>query len=189
MIYLNIIAISLALSMDALAVSITNGLVIKNLKKRYAFRMAFFFGFFQGIMPLIGWITGQSFAKYIKDYDHWIAFILLSAIGGKMIWEARKIEDCNFKKKNCLHLPTLFILSIATSIDALAVGVSFSVLDQPLLTSILFIGIITFIVCLIGAYIGNKFGHFLEDKIEIIGGIILILIGIKILVEHLINHI
>lgn len=184
--HLNIIGIAIGLSMDAFAVSVTNGMVIKNFRFRHALRMALFFGIFQAIMPILGWSAGLTFAEYIKDYDHWIAFLLLTIIGGKMIWESRELEECDFSKKNCTHLPTLIILSIATSIDALAAGLSFAMLNQPMIEPVLIIGFITFIVCLIGAKLGDRFGHLFENKVELAGGIILILIGVKILIEHLV---
>ena len=176
---LTIIGIALGLSMDAFSVSVTNGCIINELKLRHAFRIAFFFGFFQAIMPVIGWASGSVFYKYIQSIDHWIAFGLLSFIGIKMIYESIK-KDAEKKQKDCRHYPTLFILSIATSIDALAVGISFSVLNIRIIFPALLIGIITFIVCLIGIFIGNKIGQLFNNKLELVGGIILIGIGVKI---------
>ncbi|MBN2443921.1 MAG: manganese efflux pump [Spirochaetales bacterium] len=181
---ITIIGLALGLSMDAFSVSITNGCIIHELKLRHAIRIAFSFGLFQAIMPLIGWATGSLFSSYIQSFDHWIAFGLLSFIGIKMIYDSRKRESEN-KTKDCRHYPTLFILSIATSIDALAVGVSFAFLNIQIIFPVLLIGIITFIVCLIGIFIGNRIGKFFETGIELFGGLILIGIGIKILIEHL----
>ena len=180
-----IIGIAIALSMDALAVSITNGFLIKELKTRHAFKIAFFFGFFQAMMPIIGWAAGLSFRLYIQNYDHWVAFGLLSFIGGKMIYESifRKKDKAS---STCLYFPVLLLMSIATSIDALAVGLSFSFLKISIITPALIIGVITFFICIVGVYIGNKIGHFFENKLELAGGVILILIGLKILLEHLI---
>jgi putative Mn2+ efflux pump MntP len=183
-----LIGIAFGLSMDALAVSIANGFMIKELSLKHAFRIAFFFGFFQAIMPLVGWFAGLSIRHIIRDFDHWIAFGLLSFIGIKMIWESRSLkveEDC----KNCLHFPTLLLLSLATSIDALAVGVSFAMLELRIAVPVVIIGAVTFVNCLVGTQLGNKFGHLFENKLEIIGGIILVLIGLKILIEHLAKHI
>ena len=182
--YFTVIGIGIGLAMDALTVSIANGLITKNLKFSYAFRLAFSFGFFQAIMPVIGWAAGLSFRSYIQSVDHWIAFGLLSFIGGRMILEA--LGSSNGKRStDCSTLPTLILLSFATSIDALAVGLSFSMLKINIITPALIIGIVTFIICIIGIYIGNRIGHFFEKKIEFVGGVILILIGLKILGEHL----
>ena len=176
------------MSMDALAVSVANGFAIKDLRPRHAFRMAFFFGLFQAVMPLIGWSAGVTIRSYIKDFDHWVAFGLLAFIGAKMIWESRSI-DLDVNSKNCLHFPTLMLLSIATSIDALAAGISFAMLDMLILIPVVIIGGITFIICLIGTQIGSRFGHLFESKLEIVGGIVLMLIGVKILIEHFVKGI
>ena len=179
---ITIVIIGIGLSMDALAVSFINGFVIKKLKIRHAFKIAFSFGFFQGLMPIIGWAAGLSFRKYIQGFDHWVAFSLLCIVGGKMIYES---INCGKEKKDCLQLPVLLVLSIATSIDALAVGLSFSFLQVEIIIPALIIGAVTFTLCFIGIYIGDKIGRFAGNKIELIGGLILIIIGIKILVEHL----
>ncbi len=185
-----IFGLALALSMDALAVSVVNGFIIKKLEFRHAFRIAFSFGFFQAIMPFLGWSAGLLFRNHIEHFDHWIAFILLSFIGGKMIHESKSVKGdvCSSDqadKKNCLNLVTLLTLSIATSIDALAVGLSFSFLNLSIAMPVIIIGCVTFAVCLAGVYIGDRIGHIFEDKLEIAGGAILILIGIRILVSHL----
>jgi len=182
-----IIGIAVGLSMDALAVSVANGIMIKQLRAQHAFRIAFSFGFFQAMMPLIGWAAGITFSQYIKPVDHWIAFALLLGVGARMIWESISEGKKDEAQRNCLHFPTLLILSIATSIDALAVGVSFAFLDITIWFPIMIIGIITFIICFIGVIIGNKMGRIFGNKLGIIGGLVLIGIGIKILLEHLIN--
>jgi putative Mn2+ efflux pump MntP len=182
---ITIIGIAIGLSMDALAVSVANGFSIKELKIRHAVRIAFFFGFFQAIMPLVGWTAGITIRSYIQEYDHWIAFGLLLLIGMKMIWESRSFNT-NDDRKNCLHFPTLLVLSIATSIDALAVGISFAMLELKILVPVIIIGAITFVNCFIGAQIGNRVGNLIENKLEIIGGVVLIVIGTKILIEHLV---
>ncbi len=182
--YLTIIGIAVGLSMDAFAVSVTNGCIIKELKKRHAIMIALSFGVFQGVMPLLGWSTALLFTKYISAYSHYIAFGLLIYIGVKMIRESFKKNDKN--TKTCLHFPTLMIMSIATSIDALAVGVSFACLSVNILTAVAIISVITFVICLIGVYIGNYIGHFFESRLELFGGVVLIVIGIKILVERMI---
>lgn len=182
---ITIIGISIGLSMDALAVSVANGIMIKKLQVRHAFRIALSFGFFQAIMPLIGWAAGITFSNYIKEFDHWVAFLLLVVVGGRMIWESYSSSKKDDTVRNCLHFPTLLILSIATSIDALAVGVSFAFLDMVIWLPIFLIGIITFIICFIGVILGNKLGPVFGNKLGIIGGLVLIAIGIKILVEHM----
>lgn len=183
--FLTLIGIAVGLSMDALAVSVANGFMIKQLRARHAFRIAFFFGLFQALMPLIGWAAGITFSQYIKTFDHWIAFGLLILVGGRMIWESVSSSRKDEAVKNCLHFPTLLLLSIATSIDALAVGVSFAFLDITIWLPILVIGLITFVICFIGVNIGSRLGPVFGNKLGIIGGIVLIGIGIKILIEHL----
>jgi len=179
-----IVGIAVGLSMDALAVSVVNGCTIKKIKHRHAFLIAGSFGLFQAIMPLIGWAVGLSFSSYIESFDHWIAFGLLSFIGGKMILSSFRLEK-SCEEKNCLHPPTLLLLSLATSIDALAVGLSFAMLDMTIFLPIVIIGLITFILCFVGVHLGKRLGHFFEGKLEFAGGVILIAVGAKILIEHL----
>lgn len=182
-----LIGIAVGLSMDALAVSVANGIMIKQLQVRHALRIAFSFGFFQAIMPLIGWAAGITFSGYIKGIDHWVAFALLVLVGCRMIWESVTSLKKDEAVRNCLHFPTLLILSIATSIDALAVGVSFAFLDITIWFPILLIGIITFVICFLGVILGNKLGSIFGNKLGIIGGLVLIGIGLKILLEHLLD--
>ena len=170
--------------MDAFAVSITSGFTIKKLKIHNALKIAVSFGLFQAFMPIIGWSAGFHLKSFISSVDHWFAFGLLSIIGIKMIIESTEMKP-NDKDVNPLNIYVLLILSIATSIDALAVGLSLSLLKVLIITPAIIIGIVTFLLSFIGVYIGNKFGHFFENKFEIIGGLILIGIGLKILVEHL----
>jgi putative Mn2+ efflux pump MntP len=177
--------IAFGLAMDAFAVSITSGITIKNLKLNHALRIAGFFGGFQAFMPIIGWLAGLSLTNYISGIDHWIAFTLLAFIGCKMIYESTKVESAH-KQNNPLNLSVLLLLSIATSIDALAVGVSFAFLKIAIATPVIIIGTVTFALSLLGVFLGDKFGHLFESKIEIAGGLILIGIGVKILLEHLI---
>ena len=183
-----LLLIAVGLSMDAFAVSVCKGLGMKtgiNLKQ--TFLIALFFGGFQALMPFIGWLVGSQFEKYITAYDHWIAFVLLCFIGGKMLYECifKKGED-TVESESALDIKELFVLAIATSIDALAVGVTFALLpDVNIGTSVLFIGLTTFLLSGIGVFIGNRFGSRFEKKAEIAGGVILILIGLKILLEHL----
>lgn len=176
--------IGLSLSMDCFAVSVASGFAVKQLKIRHAVRIAFFFGFFQAMMPVIGWLAGMGFRSYIESFDHWIAFGLLTAIGAKMICESRKLER-EEKAVDPLKIYILLVLSVATSIDALAVGLSLSFLRVSIAAPAIIFGAITFAVSLAGIYVGEKFGHFFERYVEMAGGVILIAIGIKILAQHL----
>lgn len=179
-----IVLIAIGLSMDAFAVSITSGITVQCLKIKHAFKIAFFFGAFQAIMPVLGWLAGIGLKSSVESIDHWIAFGLLTFIGLKMIYEAVWIKEIE-KKCDPLNLIVLFGLAIATSIDALAVGITFAFIKVPIITPALIIGIITFTISLSGVYIGNRMGDRLGSKMEVIGGLILIGIGIKILLEHL----
>lgn len=183
----SIILISVSLAMDAFAVSICSGVSLDKKVISTAFFIGFLFGAFQALMPVLGWLGGTQFAEFIEDIDHWIAFGLLCVIGGKMILSAFKTKDCDDKvdKKNNLRFIVLLGLAVATSIDALAVGVVFAFQDVSILLPVIIIGLITFVLSFIGVLIGKKCYSILEGKIEIIGGIILISIGIKILIEDL----
>jgi putative Mn2+ efflux pump MntP len=183
MTFLTITAVAIALSMDALAVSIVTGSVYRQLRVAHALRMALFFGGFQAVMPLIGSLLGRGLYVYIGGYDHWIAFGLLVFVGGKMIYESFALESAE-KNLNPAKLRVLLILSVATSIDALAVGVTLSLLSGSIVLAATFIGLVTFALSYAGIAIGKRFGHFFESKIEIIGGLILIGIGVKILIQH-----
>lgn len=171
-----------ALSMDAFAVSVTKGMTLKKINLSIATKIAFLFGLFQGVMPLIGWLFGMNFELYIRSIDHWIAVFLLSFLGVKMIIEAIKDDDND--DTTYLDNKELIILSIATSIDALAVGVTFAFLNIDIIPICISIGVITFLVCFIGVVIGKKIGSVFKNSAQIIGGIILILIGLNILNEH-----
>jgi len=179
-----ILVIAVGLAMDAFAVSISSGLAIKKIRLGHAFKIALFFGAFQALMPVIGWLAGISLKDFISAIDHWIAFALLSFVGGKMIYEAAFLDE-EKEEKDVFNIYILLILSIATSIDALAVGLTLSFLDVDIASPALIIGLITFLLSFAGVYIGDRFGHFFESKIEIFGGLILIGIGTKVLVEHL----
>ena len=183
--FIEIFLIGVGLSMDAFAVSICKGLSMQKVKKRDVFIIALFFGGFQALMPFIGWFLGRGFESYITSIDHWISFILLSIIGGKMLIDGIKAEDDEDEGEFKLDLKELFLLAIATSIDALAVGITFAFLDYPIVECMSIIGCTTFIISFIGVYIGKVFGSKYEHKAEIAGGIILIVIGLKILLEHL----
>jgi len=181
-----IILIAVGLAMDTFAVSVAAGAAERKLHIRHAMRMAVFFGAFQAVMPLIGWFAGEGFKDSIAAYDHWIAFGLLALVGGKMILESFKLKDDKDKPVDPTSVLVVLTLAVATSIDALAVGVTLSLVTDSILFAVLMIGVITFVLSLAGIRIGMKVGHFFENKIEIFGGVILLLIGIKILVEHLI---
>jgi len=182
---ITIVFVAFGLAMDAFAVSITSGITIKHLRINHALRIAFFFGSFQAVMPVIGWLAGLSLRDFIADVDHWVAFGLLGFVGCKMIYEAIKME-AGENGIDPLNIYVLLMLSVATSIDALAVGVSFAFLKISIVTPIIVIGGVTFLLSYLGTYVGNRLGHFFERKIEILGGLILIGIGTKILVEHLV---
>ncbi len=182
---LEIFIIALGLAMDAFAVSVSSGVVIHKLHVRHAMRIAAFFGGFQAIMPLIGWSVGRLAIDYIQAYDHWVAFVLLVAIGGKMIYEAKWCAEHEQDKSDPLDLKVLLMLAIATSIDALAVGVTFSCLQTDILAPVIIIGLVTFLISLAGVYIGDYFGNVFGDSLEIFGGVILIGIGLKILIQAL----
>ncbi len=180
---IEIVLISISLAMDAFAVSICKGMTIKKISFKKVNIIGIYFGFFQMIMPILGYFFGMSFAEFVKNIDHWIAFILLGVIGINMIKEAfSKKEEIN----DSLDFKTMIILAIATSIDALAVGITYAFLNvKNIFFIFIIIGIITYILSIIGVFIGNRFGNKLENKAELIGGCILIVIGIKILLEHL----
>ena len=170
--------------MDAFAVSICKGLAMKKINWKKALIIGLYFGIFQALMPAIGYFLGSTFENLVTNIDHWIAFILLAFIGGNMIKEALAKGENNNCNDN-VDFKTMLILAIATSIDALAIGITFAFLNVNLLLAITIIGITTFIISLIGVKLGNKFGRKYESKAGIMGGIILILIGLKILLEHL----
>jgi putative Mn2+ efflux pump MntP len=181
---LTILFIAVGLSMDAFAVAVVTGSVYKEFKVRHALRMALSFGGFQAVMPIIGFLAGLGLKDYIEAYDHWVAFALLSFVGGKMIYESFKIDAVE-RNRDPSNPLVLLALSFATSIDALAVGITLSLLETPILLAVTIIGLVTFGLSYAGVAIGKRFGHFFESKVEIVGGIILIAIGIKIVVEHL----
>ena len=186
---LELLLVGIGLSMDAFAVSICQGLCMPKLNWRHAAVIALFFGGFQALMPLAGWFLGSRFAGYIQNFDHWVAFVLLVIIGGNMLREAFGPEDdedeaaCAVDAK--LDLKQLFLMAVATSIDALAVGVTFAFLEVKIVPAISIIGTTTFCLSLVGVAVGNFFGARYKKRAEAAGGIILILLGIKILLEHL----
>lgn len=182
-----IVAISISLSVDAFIVSIAQGMCMKRQLMKKAFTLAVFFGVFQALMPLIGYFIGSSLAKYFESFDHWIAFMLLCGIGLKMIYDGKKNDnsiECSDEDEQTNYLK-LILLAIATSIDALAIGFSFAFLKINIVSAILIIGMITFILCFIGVYLSRFFPIKFKDKANMLGGIVLILIGFRILFEHL----
>ena len=181
-----IIIVAVGLAIDAFAVSIVSGSAYKQLHVKHVVRMAVFFGAFQAVMPLIGFMAGLSVRQYIEFCDHWIAFGLLSAVGGKMIYESFKIKSIE-ERFDPSNIFVLLMLSVATSIDALAIGITLSLITCSIIAAVIIIGLVTFVLSYLGVYIGKKFGHFFENKIEAFGGLVLIGLGIKILIEHLLS--
>lgn len=183
----DLIVIAVGLSMDAFAVSVCKGLSIQRIKPKHVLTVGAYFGGFQALMPLIGYLLGKQFESMITNIDHWIAFVLLGIIGGNMIREA--LNDCDCEEVNdSFSFKTMFPLAIATSIDALAIGVTFAFLRVNIIQAILLIGITTFGLSAVGLKIGNVFGTKYKSKAEIAGGVILVLLGIKILIEHLMGQ-
>ncbi|MFA6027876.1 MAG: manganese efflux pump MntP family protein [Patescibacteria group bacterium] len=179
---LNIFLIAISLSFDAMAVAAAYGAMVSKIKISKAIKIAFFFGFFQMLMPIIGWLIGSGLEKFITSFDHWVAFFLLTAIGVKMIIESFKIEK--EKQADITSLKILLLLAIATSIDALVVGITFALIVMNIWLASAIIGAITFTLSLLAVYMGKKFGDLIGKKAELIGGLILIGIGVKILLEH-----
>lgn len=190
--YISLIGIAVGLSMDAFAVSVSNGALTKNIKRSQAIRLAFFFGLFQGVMPIIGWLIGKAGESIISSVDHWIAFVLLGFIGGKMIYDFIKDKDNTQTEtyRDPIGIKAIILLAVATSIDALSTGIilpttigAYTAISMVISVSI--IAIVTFAFSFIGVYLGKAFGTKLSGKAEVFGGIVLIAIGLKILIEHL----
>ena len=177
-----LVIIAVGLSMDAFAVSIGKGLSLKQIKLRHVLSVGLWFGGFQALMPLIGYLLGATFTAVVSDFDHWIAFFLLGIIGFNMIRDSFSKEE--EKHDDDLSFRTMLMLAVATSIDALAVGVSFAFLSVDLWISVALIGLITFAFSAVGLKIGNIFGNKYKSKAEFTGGVVLVLMGVKILVEH-----
>lgn len=180
---MEIMLIAIALAMDSVAVSIASGSKYKNIQWIQSFKIALFFGIFQGLMPLVGYVVGNVFADFVNDVDHFIAFAILVYLGIRMIQEAR-MGDFEEEVQD-LKTKTLLFLAVATSIDALAVGVTFSFSPVNIVYAVSMITLITFVLCVIAVYIGKFLGGYLEDKAEYLGGLILIALGFKILIEGL----
>ena len=185
--FFDLVLIAVGLSMDAFAVSLCKGLNMRKINYRHTAVIALFFGGFQALMPLIGWFLGTRFIEYIEQYDHWVAFVLLAFIGGKMLVDAFKDKDececCQMEKP--LDLWELLLMAIATSIDALAVGIALAVSNVNIGSAVTLIGAVTFVLCFVGVIIGNNFGAKYKTRAQIAGGIVLVGIGVKILVEGL----
>ncbi|MEG0178179.1 MAG: manganese efflux pump MntP family protein [Oscillospiraceae bacterium] len=186
---ITLLFVALGLSMDAFAVSVSNSMCFANLKRKQALITSFSFGVFQALMPVLGYIAGRGFSDFVSKIDHWIALVLLCFIGGKMLYdgiqELRSAQACETGAKFTYKL--MLVQAIATSIDALAVGVSFAALDVNIFYAAFFIGIITFACCVIGHLIGKKAGSLLGKVAQILGGGILVFIGLKIFIEHMLG--
>lgn len=180
---LEICFIGIGLAMDAFAVAVCKGLSMKKLEIKKAVIIALYFGIFQALMPAMGYFLGVTFKDFVVNVDHWLAFSLLAFIGGSMIKES--FEDDSDNINDNIEFKTMSVLALATSIDALAVGITFAFLKANIILSVFIIGLITFIISMMGVKIGNKFGSKYGSKAELLGGIILILMGLKILIEHL----
>ena len=172
------------LSMDAFAVAVCKGLAMRKINYRHMLIVALMFGGFQALMPLVGWTLGRQFERYITAVDHWIAFGLLVAIGGNMIWSVRKESD-QTEFTDTLNLKQLLLMAVATSIDALAVGITFAFLNVDIFLAIGVIGATTFCLSIVGVFVGNRFGNKYQNRATVAGGVVLILLGIRILLEHL----
>jgi putative Mn2+ efflux pump MntP len=184
--WISLLALACALAMDAFAVAIVSGLTLNPMTRRQVFRLSFHFGLFQALMPVLGWLAGSAVRRYIADFDHWIAFGLLGFIGGKMLWEALHHEDGARPDSDD---PTsgwrLVVLSVATSIDALAVGLSLAMLGSTIVVPAVVIGVVAASFTVVGMRIGKRIGSIWGKRVEVLGGLVLIGIGVKIVIEHL----
>ncbi|HEY8946215.1 MAG TPA: manganese efflux pump MntP family protein [Polyangiaceae bacterium] len=185
MTFLAILTLAFGLAVDATAVSATRGLAVPRVELRHVAVVASFFGGFQALMPLLGYLAGSQAGPAVADWDHWIAFGLLAAIGSKMLWEARKTAEPASVPKNPFGVSVMFPLAIATSIDAFAVGIALPMLNAPLALSMLTIGLVTAALSALGLYAGRRFGALVGKHLEVVGGLTLIALGVKILSEHL----
>ncbi len=181
---LSTLLLAVGLAMDSFTVSICSGMTMNPLRLRHAVRIAFAFGLFQALMPVLGWFGGLAFRQFITAYDHWVAFALLAAIGGKMIHESFQGDACE-RTIDVASLSVLLVLSVATSIDALAVGLSLSFIDVPIAAPVITIGAVTALLCLGGVYVGRRCGSLLHSRALLLGGLILVGIGLRIVISHL----
>lgn len=182
--FIDVFFIAVGLAMDAFSVAVSTGICMPYCGGGHYLRLSLSFGFFQFAMPLIGFFAGRSVEPYIREYDHWVAFVILAAIGGKMIHEALAAHECKKEFVDNTRGKRLLLLSVATSIDALAVGVGFGVMGRPVVTPAIIIGVVCAAFTAAGIYIGCKAGELIGKRAEIIGGVVLIIIGLKILLEH-----
>jgi putative Mn2+ efflux pump MntP len=181
---LSIFLIAVGLALDAFAVSVASGVIMQRQRVKQGVTFGLLFGGFQMLMPVVGYAAGKTLRPYICAIDHWVAFALLVAIGAKMIYEATRMEEFEQAKPD-MTVIVLLGLAVATSIDALAVGISFALLNIPIVIPVIVIGVMTFVLSFAGVFLGNMFGGLLEKKVEILGGLVLIGMGVKILLEHL----
>lgn len=186
--FIELFLIGVGLSMDAFAVAICKGLGMKRLNLRHALVIALYFGGFQALMPFLGWLLGAQFQQLIAPIDHWIVFVLLAFIGGKMVWEAVRggeDEEGSAHEEPKIDHREMLMLAVATSIDALAVGITFAFLQVNIVEAISVIGLTTFVLTVVGVWVGHQFGARFERPATVVGGVVLILIGLKVLLEHL----
>jgi manganese efflux pump family protein len=181
----SLLALACALAMDAMAVAIVTGLTLNQLTKRHVFRLSFHFGLFQALMPIIGWTAGNAVYRYISEFDHWVAFGLLTFVGGRMLWGAVRKDEETKPARDQTSGWSLVLLSVATSIDALAVGLSLAMVGSPIVVPSVVIGVVAAAFTAMGMLLGRQIGSRWGKRVEAVGGIILIAIGIKIVVEHL----
>jgi len=182
-----ILALSVGLAMDATAVSAARGMALPEVRPRHAALVALFFGGFQALMPVVGWLVGARVGPLVEEWDHWIAFVLLAAIGAKMLWEARSTNGkvAPRSEEELFGLRVMLALAVATSIDALAVGITLPLLDAPFALSVATIGVTTAVLCVAGLVLGRRAGAMLGRRLDALGGLILIGLGTKILLDHL----
>lgn len=186
--FISVFVIAIGLAMDAFAVSVCNGVVIKKSLPLHMLRFALYFGVFQFVMPLLGFAASRSFSAYIVSIDHWVAFFLLAFSGGKMLVDAMRSGDCEDKEECRIPAGRMMALAVATSIDALAVGVGFAVMDVDILAAAALIGVVAFLLSGAGVLVGNRMGCVMQKGASVLGGVILIGIGTKTLIEHLLLH-
>ena len=185
MTFLPLFLIALGVSADAFAVALTKGLHMRRFNLRHAVIIALTFGLFQAVMPLIGWLLGTQFARYITEFDHWVAFALLLLVGGKMLWEAFSSHEDTERDFDRLDVRQLIVLAVATSIDALAVGITFAFVEVSIGWAVALIGVTTAVLAFVGVVVGRRVGARFGKPAEIVGGVVLILIGTRILLQHL----
>lgn len=184
--FLSILLIAIGLSADCFAVALGGSISMKTLSRLQIFRVSLAFGLFQALMPVLGWLAGQTLVKIIADYDHWVAFILLAIVGGRMIWESFRSEESRSENADITKGVLLLTLSVATSIDALVVGLSFAFLEISIITASLTIGTVALVVTAIGFLLGRKLGSLIGRRAEALGGVVLIGIGLRILLTHIV---